>query len=69
VAQFLGHSDVKNTMLYIQIDKQLFQNFGEDQFTTKIAQTTDECCKLLEVGFEYVTVSFDDGGKIFRKRK
>jgi len=25
--------------------------------------------KLVEVGFEYVTGDYDDGGKIFRKRK
>jgi integrase len=34
VQQFLGHREVKNTMLYIQLDKQLFQNFADDQFIT-----------------------------------
>jgi len=28
-----------------------------------------EACGLVEAGFEYVTGNYDDGGKIFRKRK
>jgi hypothetical protein len=56
-------------MLYIQLDKKLFQNFDEDQFKTRIAHTAEEACKLIEVGFEYITGEYNDGGKIFRKRK
>ena len=56
-------------MLYIQLDKKLFQNLNADQFNTKIAQNAEEACKLIEVGFEYVTGEYSDGGKIFRKRK
>jgi integrase len=69
VQQFLGHREVKNTMLYIQLDKQLFQNFTEDQFITKIAHNVEESCSLVESNFEYVTGEYNDGGKIFRKRK
>ena len=69
VQQFLGHREVKNTMLYIQLDRQLFQNFNENQFTTKIAHNVEESCKLIDVGFEFVTGEYSDGGKIFRKRK
>jgi len=29
----------------------------------------DEACKLIEVGFEYVTEEYTDGGKIFRKQE
>ena len=29
----------------------------------------DESTELVEVGFEYVTGEYNDGGKIFRKRK
>ena len=38
-----------------------------DKYHVKVAHSLDEACKLLEVGFEYVTDM--DGAKIFRKRK
>lgn len=69
VAEFLGHKDLENTRLYIQLEKSLFKNLPNDQFMTKVAHSTEEACKLIEVGFEYVTGEYDDGGKIFRKRK
>lgn len=69
VKRFLGHVDVKNTELYIELDQQLFQNQQEDSFTCKIAHTTSEASKLVEVGFEFVAGDFNNGGMIFRKRK
>lgn len=69
VQQLLGHREVKNTMLYIQLDKHLFQNFNENQYTTKIAHNVEDACKLVDVGFEFITGEYSDGGKIFRKRK
>ncbi len=69
VQQFLGHREVKNTMLYIQLDKQLFQNYAEDQFITRVAHNVGEACSFIESNFEYVTGEYNDGGKIFRKRK
>jgi hypothetical protein len=68
VAKFLGHRALENTRLYIQLEKNLFKNLPNDQFIIKFAQNT-EVCKLLEVGFEYITGEYNDGGKIFRKRK
>jgi len=43
--------------------------FGEstEEYTVKIASSVEEACKLLEVGFEFVTEF--DGKKLFRKRK
>jgi hypothetical protein len=69
VAEFLGHRALENTRLYIQLEKNLFKNLPNDQFIIKVAQNTEEVCKLLEVGFEYITGEYNDGGKIFRKRK
>ena len=69
VKDFLGHKEIENTQLYIQLDKQLFQNIPDENFTIRVAHCTEECCNLMEVGFEYQTGSFDNGGKIFRKRK
>jgi len=40
-----------------------------DEFHVAVAENTEEAVKLVKVGFEYVTGDYDDGGKIFRKRK
>ena len=65
---FLGHKKSDTTLLYIQLDQKLFKQ-SDDSFTTKIAHNVDEAAALVEVGFEYVTGEYDDGGKLFRKRK
>ena len=66
VQQLLGHRDLRNTLIYINLEKALFQN-ADEEFYVKVAQNLDEACKLLEVGFEYVTDI--NGAKLFRKRK
>lgn len=62
----LGHKDIENTMLYIQVEKALY---GEenDEFTVKVAKTIEEAKELLEAGFEYVFEK--DGLMLLRKRK
>jgi len=65
VKQKLGHSNIKNTELYAQIVDIL----EEDSFACEIAETTEQAKKLIENGYEYVTGEYDDGGKLFRKRK
>ena len=65
VMQALGHKSIKNTLLYVQLEEALFQ--GETEYISKIAKSEKEICKLIEVGFEYVTEF--EGSKIFRKRK
>ena len=66
VQQLLGHRDLRNTLIYINLEKALFQN-TDDEFHVKVAKSLEEACKLLEVGFEYVTDM--DEAKLFRKRK
>jgi hypothetical protein len=34
-----------------------------------VGHSVEEEVELVEVGFEYITEDYDDGGKIFRKRK
>ena len=41
----------------------------EEQSICEVAASTTEACKLIEVGFTYVTGEYDDGSKIFRKPK
>ena len=65
VMQKLGHKNIKNTLLYIQLEEALFQ--GETNYISKVAKTEKDICVLIEAGFEYVTEF--EGSKIFRKRK
>jgi integrase len=65
VMQRLGHKNIQNTLLYVQLEEALFQ--GECEYISKIARTEKEICSLIEAGFEYVTEF--QGAKIFKKRK
>ncbi len=58
VQQLLGHRDLRNTLIYINLEKALFQN-ADDEFHVKVAQSLEEACKLLEGGFEYVKTWMD----------
>ncbi|MEM3728568.1 MAG: tyrosine-type recombinase/integrase [Candidatus Bathyarchaeia archaeon] len=66
VKELLGHRNIQNTLVYITIEKAIFQNTN-DEFYVRTAKTVEEACRLVEVGFEYVCDM--DGVKIFRKRK
>jgi integrase len=68
VKRILGHKSIQNTLVYIDLESNLFTRSNEE-FTAKVASNTEEACKLIEVGFEYVTGAYNGGGKIFRKRK
>jgi len=65
VQQQLGHRNIKNTELYVQLNNSYFD--GEDEYISKVAKTEKDICFLVEQGFEYVTEF--EGAKIFRKRK
>jgi len=66
VQKLLGHKNIENTMIYINLDRTYFGDRADD-FTVKVASTVEEAVKLIEVGFEYVTEM--NGVKIFRQRK
>jgi integrase len=66
VKELLGHRSLDNTMLYIQVEKSLF-NDDNDEFIVKTAKTPEEIKSLLEAGFEYVCEK--DGLMFFRRRK
>jgi len=68
VQRLLGHKNIQNTLIYIELECKLF-NSTDDGFTTRIAHTAGEACGLIETGFEYVTGEYGDGGQIFKKRK
>ena len=52
VKEFLGHRKRDTTMLYIQLAEALFKD-ATDDFTVKVARSTEETTRLLENGFEY----------------
>jgi hypothetical protein len=41
----------------------------DDQNISKVAKTAQDAVHLIELGFEYVTGEYDDGGKLFKKKK
>ncbi|MCL1977402.1 MAG: tyrosine-type recombinase/integrase [Candidatus Bathyarchaeota archaeon] len=64
VKKQLGHKNMNNTLVYIQLDEALFKD--EVDYVSKVAKTEVEACLLIEGGFEFVC-DFD-GHKLFRKR-
>jgi len=63
VMQLLGHKNIKNTLIYTQLVK----NISDDEYVCKVAKTLEEAKQLIEAGFEYVCEM--EGYKLFRKRK
>ena len=66
VKQFLGHKSLRNTEIYINIERTIFEPTS-DEFTVRVVQQPEEIKALLEVGFEYVCQK--DNLIFLRKRK
>lgn len=67
VKMILGHKHISSTETYIHIEEMLYQSEADNKFTVKVADTTEEAIKLIEVGFEHhATIN---GHELFRKRK
>lgn len=66
VKKILGHKAIQSTMIYINLEAAVFDETN-DEFHVKVAETLDQACKLIEVGFDYVCDM--NNAKIFRKRK
>ena len=54
---------------YIHLEQMYYEGDVNDQFISKVAHNVEEACKIADFGFDYVKREYDDGGKIFRKRK
>ena len=61
--KILGHKSLKNTLVYTHL-----VNFKTDEFTSIVARTAEEACKLIDAGFEYVCTTPEEI-MLFRKRK
>jgi hypothetical protein len=66
VKQFLGYKCLRNTEIYINIERTLFEELTDDS-TVKVADKPEEIKALLELGFEWV--SQKDNLIFLRKRK
>jgi len=55
VMQLLGHKNIKNTLIYTQLVK----NLSEDEYICRVAKTPSEVQELIEAGFEYVCAKED----------
>jgi len=66
VMRFLGHKNIKNTLIYIQLEEAIFKR-EDDEFICKAARTVEEAKMLIEAGFKHVC-DFGDV-KLFRKRR
>lgn len=64
--KFLGHRNIKNTLIYIQLAEAIFTK-EDDEFVCQVARTVEEAKALIEAGFDYVCEL--DGVKLFKKRK
>jgi integrase len=67
VRDFLGHKSMKNTEKYVNIERKMFADYGNDEFTVKVTSKQEEATVYLEQGFEWVGVK--DSLIFLRKRK
>ncbi|NVM23762.1 MAG: site-specific integrase [Desulfobacterales bacterium] len=66
VKRLLGHKNIQNTMIYINLESALFKETS-DEFCVRVAETKGEATSFMEAGFEYVGKIH--GAEMFRKRK
>ena len=67
VKQLLGHKGIKNTRVYIDLERAVFGDERNAEWISRAANSVKGARSLIEAGFEYVTDV--DGYKLFRKRK
>ncbi len=66
VKQVLGHKNINNTMVYINIEQAIFLAENDD-FTCKVAHNEQEEAELIEAGFQHI----NNRGELafYKKRK
>jgi len=65
--EFLGHANLDNTLLNIQVEQAIFGLNSDDEYNATATNNKDEIKALLSVGFEYMCQK--DDTLFFRKRK
>ena len=54
VQRRLGHRNIASTLLYVEIEEELYDDCPDNKFICEIAETQEKAKKLVEEGFEYV---------------
>jgi integrase len=67
IQRFLGHKDIRNTIIYINIEYSIFGTGDNDEFIVRVTEKPEEIKGFLQVGFEYVCQK--DNLVFLRKRK
>lgn len=68
VKKLLGHKNVQNTMVYIDIERALYGDEEDANFISRGTTSTKGARTLIEAGFQYVCTT-PNGTMLFRKRK
>jgi integrase len=55
VQRLLGHRNIQNTLIYIDLEAKFFNSSSGNGYTTRIAHDVGEAASLVEAEFEYVT--------------
>jgi len=66
VQRRLGHRNINSTLIYIQIEEELYLQSPDDKFICEFADSPEKAKNLIEEGFEYIGKLF--GEQTFRKR-
>jgi hypothetical protein len=66
IRDFLGHKELRNTEIYINIERTIFE-LGNNDFTVRIVEKPEGMKALLETGFKYACQK--DNLVFLRKRK
>jgi len=67
VQKSMGHRQFTSTLQYIDYEKAIYGDYGEEQWICKVADSPEEAKSLIEVGFEFVDEI--NGKHLYRKRK
>ena len=67
VQRRLGHRSINSTLVYVEIEEELYQQSQDDKFICEFADSPEKAKNLIEDGFEYIGELY--GEPTFRKRK
>jgi hypothetical protein len=67
VQKFLDHKDIRNTIIYINIEHAIFDLGVDDEYVVKLTDRPEEIKLLLEMGFDFQLQQ--DNLVFLRKRK
>ena len=68
VRRRLVHKSLQSTQIYINMEQALFST-SSNEYHVKIAESVEQAMALIEVGFEYITGEYNDGGKNLQETK